>query len=220
MNVSYRGVARITAFGVLLIGCARTHVSSVVAPEALGTVYRRTLVLFPVSDLEARKQVEDRFSYQATCTGAQGSFMPCPFGPPPDSAANAFVPSYSLLFPGRASTNEDVARVTAENDLDAALVIMLGSGDPATALTTQTAQARCLLWPTTPGCDVGGMTTATYDMSHPWSGFTLVLFDVRSDSVVWVASARSGDGMAGTNAVLRSLVSSTVVQMRLDSLLP
>ena len=213
---------RASVVGVMvLLGCAQTHVASVVAPEAQSTVYHRILVLFPVADLAARQLVEDSFGAVSDCSGAQGSFMPCPTGPPPDSIGATFIPSYNLLFPGRPFDNVTVSRVIAEHNLGAALVIILGTADPSIQLIEQAAMARCVLWPSNQDCEDSGIATAAYDMSHPWSGFTLVMFDTHTDSVVWVATTTAGgNAIGGTSSVFRSLVMSTKERLRQDSLVP
>ena len=45
--------------------CARTRISSLVSPESTGHTYNRILVIFPLSDLELRKEAENRFTTNA-----------------------------------------------------------------------------------------------------------------------------------------------------------
>ena len=181
-------------------GCARTRISSLVAPEARGHTYQRILVIFPVSDLDWRKTAEDEFRNVYSSQGA------------------VFIPSYEVFFPGRQYADEEITALLAEHGVDAALVIALGETGTSTTRTPTQTTARCTVWSSSQGCTAASATTTGgYDISKPWASFTAVLLDVATGSAVWAASARTGgNAFAGTGTLLRSMASRTVGQLRSD----
>ncbi len=194
----------LSVISLTLAGCARTRISSVVAPEAAGRVYDRILVVFPVDDIEWRRTAEEVF------------------GNAYDGDTAAFVPSYTVFFPGRMYAEDEITRLLAEHRIDAALVIQLGDAGTTTTQTPTQTTARCTLWTSSQGCvQASATTTGGYDVSKPWANFTAVLLDVATGWSVWAASARTGgNAFAGTGTLLRSMAGRTVKQLRTDGLIP
>ena len=198
---------RITSFLVavlplLVVGCARTRISSLVAPEARGRTYDRILVVFPISDIEWRRTAEEEFG---KAYGGQQA---------------VFIPSYKVFFPGRQYTNDEISQLLTDHQVDAALVITLGDAGTSTTRTATQTTARCTIWTSSQGCvQASATTTGGNDISKPWANFTAVLLDASTGSTVWVASARTGgNAFAGTGTLLRSMAQRTVQQLRSDGI--
>lgn len=185
-------------------GCARTRISSLVAPEARDRTYHRLLVVFPVNDLEWRRTAEEGF------------------GEAYDGDTATFIPSYQVFFAGRQYSNEEISGLLAEHRVDAALVIILGDAGVSTTRTPTQTTAQCTIWTSTQGCvQAFAITTGGYDISKPWANFTAVLLDASSGTAVWAASARTGgNAFAGTGTLLRSMAKRTMKQLRADGLVP
>lgn len=128
------------------LGCARTSITSMVAPEAEGRKYAHILVVFPISDLEWRREAERHFRQSYARDSQQ------------------FIPSHEVLFPGREYSSDEITQILEEHSIDAALVVALNETGESTSRTPSQTTARCTVWTSTQGCvqatetTTGGMT--------------------------------------------------------------
>ena len=81
-----------------LPACASTNMTSLRAPDVLADPYSRIMVYFPLEDLRLRQLVEDEFAEE-------------------DDRGH-FLPSYSVLFPGREYTEPDIQDILIKNSVD------------------------------------------------------------------------------------------------------
>lgn len=183
---------------LLTAGClASTDVETMTRPDWEPKPFERIVVYYVFSDLEDRKQVEDRFA----------------------AKDSAFVPSYELFFPGRSYSMEEIRSVMDENDVDAALVLNpKGAGSSTAVLPGQyetscsvSVGGDCQSWTTT-----GGPTA----ISKPRADFGAVLLEWEAEQAVWTASAESGGNAFADQGNLReSFVDAMIEKLREDGLL-
>jgi hypothetical protein len=186
-------------FAVLVSsGCmASTSVNSMAAPNTSGVTYHRILVNFSTGDLGWRKTAEDAFVAKDP----------------------SFIASYTVFFPGRTYTQDEIAAAYMQNHLDAALVI----SNSASGVSTYTTPAQTS---TTCGAAANGVAvaaacgtseTAGSSYEKPWATFTAQMWNARTGEVVWMASSSTGgNAFANWHSVLSSMVRSTVSKLRQD----
>ena len=161
-----------------LPACASTNVTSLRAPDMLADPYSRIMVYFPLGDLRLRQLVEDEFVEE--------------------DDRGYFVPSYSVLFPGREYTELDIQDILIMNSVDALLMLSLSdSGDNSNY-------------------------NAALNMvvNQPWAFFNAELLEAESYSSVWVSTAESkGYHATDMDDLLRSMARRTVTQLYSDGLI-
>lgn len=177
---------------LLAAGClASTDVETMTRPNWQPETFKRVVVYYASSDLEDRKQVEDRFAAQ-------------------DSA---FIPSYELFFPGKSYSMEEIREIMDENNADAALVLNpKGAGSSSALIPGQTTTTctgnTCQSW--------GGPVVADF----PHADFGASLVEWETEQTVWAASAESsGNAFADQGNLRKSFVDSIIDSLREDGLL-
>lgn len=194
--------ASLSAILLLVVsGCmASTSVNSMSAPTNVGVQYHRVLVDFPTNDLEWRKTTEDAFVER-------------------DSS---FVASYTIFFPGRTYSHDEIASLYVQYHLDATLMIA-SSGTGVDTYTTP------LQTSTTCGAASDGVSVAAACASRqsggdsyrkPWAQWTAKFWNVKTGEMVWMASSSTGgNAFANWHTVMHSMVKSTVSKLRQDHLI-
>jgi hypothetical protein len=177
--------------------------SSLPAPEASSHLYRRILVVVPLPDLALRRAAEDRFV----------SAFP--------GSASVFVPSYTVFFPGRTYTHDEVVRVLLEHGIEARLELSPGESGMDTYGLGSVTDARCTERTTTGDCVAATSRTTTTERSQPWSMFTAKLFDQVTGEAVWMASGKTvGNDYAQWSNIVKSMAATTARRLRADGVIP
>jgi hypothetical protein len=93
------------AAAALASGCATTHVSSHVSPDATARSYRKLMIFVKLKDLDLRQQAEHEFQDSLAGHGTQ------------------IVSSLDVLLPGQKRSKEESRKILADAGVDAVLVI-------------------------------------------------------------------------------------------------
>ena len=192
-----------TIGAIISMGCARTSMTSVAAPEVAGRTFANILVVALFADLGVRQETEARF--------AEGS----------ENASTRFIPSSSVLFPGRQYTQRELESVLREHRIDGTLVISSGGAGTSTGYVPPTYTSQCTVWTSLGGCQqVTTTTSGGYNYSKPWAQFTAQLYDVNSGRVVWYGTATTGgNAFASATTLVRSMAGKTLARLAADGLI-
>ena len=191
-------------------GCASANMTSMAAPDVKGHTYARVLVFADIDDLGQRQEAENSLTAVSVNGVANGDMLCDPICRVPGltTALTKFVPAYTVFFPGRQYSLDDIATVLRREQIDATLVVSPTTVGvetvyiPPSYLTTCSATAGATSCGTNP---VGGGTLA-----KPWEKFAAKLFDVADGRVVWVAtSTASGTAFASRSDLIRSMAALT-----------
>jgi hypothetical protein len=165
--------------------------------------YSKIAVLFLAEDLALRKYAEDSFAR------ADPKY------------SDRFVAVYSLLFPGRTYSKEEMQEILATHGIQAVLLFTATNSGLATSTTPGQSETTCTYWSTTQGCF--GTETRHYGSTtvyKPWGEFQLILIDGSTGTNVWVASAESGgNAFANHKDLLNSVSKRALKQLRDDGLI-
>lgn len=204
MNIPQRillGLATVVA-----VGCARTSMTSMPAPEIQGRSFRAILVIAQVQDLGLKIAMERRF---------MEGIVPPRSTPIPGVR---FVPSHTILFPGRDYTGDQIVELMRQNGIDATLVITAGETGTVETFMPPTYTTRCTAFSWSGGC--GQITTTPSgggSYSKPWARFSTKLYDAANGQVDWVATAFSGgNAFAQTEDLVRSMADKTLERLYAD----
>lgn len=207
--------------GISLSACASTSVSSLKAPEFPTKAYSRVMVVFPVSDLAARKVTEAAFISTDTArsltdqkaTGALAFALK-----DRRQKWTHFIPSTQLLFPGRAYTAEETRLILKDEQVQAVLLITLhdagvekvGSTPVRTSIyCAQSAGANCT--------NIAAVTTGGHGLTAEWATFRAQLIDIETGNVVWIASSTTaGTPLNRSYDLLQSMAQKTKAQLEAD----
>lgn len=187
----------VVSFGLTAMSCASTRIDSMPAPELSGKEFRRILVVVPLENVGTRRHAEMRFreAYRAD-TGL-------------------FVPSHTVLFPGRAYSEVQFDSILTVHRIDAVLMLTelaRGLRESSQAVST------CTLW-TASGCAQSVTSDASEQL--PWARLRAELIDPKSRDAIWIASIESkGGSLASFNTLFSSVARRTVSQLIRDQVLP
>lgn len=184
-------------------GCASTALTSLPAPEARGRVFHHVLVVAAVADLDQRQATELRMASHSV------------------GGAFDLVPGYTILFPGREYTKEEVAAVLHAHNIDATLVIQPSATGATPVYVPPTYVTSCTSWNAATGC---GQTTTTQvsggDYALPWARFVASLYDAATGNSIWIATATTrGNIFADDQTLANSMADETVTRLIADGLL-
>lgn len=188
---------------VLAAGCASTALTSLPAPEAQGRIFHHVLVVAAVADLDLRQTTELRLASHSI------------------SGAFDLVPGYTILFPGREYTKEEVASVLRAHNIDATLVIQPSAAGATPVYVPPTYVTSCTSWNAATGC---GQTATTQvsggDYALPWERFVASLYDAATGNSIWIATATTkGNIFADDQTLANSMADETVARLIADGLL-
>ena len=186
---------------LLLAGCAKTSMTSLLNPAAPPSVYEHILVYFPLSDLELRQVVESEFSRE--------------------DDSGRFKPAHLVLFPGQEYSTEQLQQILGRERIQAVLVLSLADAGSNPAHIPQYSNTTCTIWSSSQGCtQARTTTTGGYSVDKPWASFNSTLYDLETGAAVWVATAQSrGNAFADSEDLLRSLARKSVEQLKKDGVI-
>lgn len=188
---------------IVIIGCARTTMTSVPSPALGGRTFQTVLVFGNIGDLALRTDLETRMAANAS------------------DGDHVFIPSHKLFFPGRQYSNEEVRTILASNHVDATLVVSPGETGASSGYIPPTYTSSCTAWNSNSGCtQVTTSQAGGFSYSKPWAQFSAQLYDVRTGESVWVATATTGgNAYASASTLVRSMADKTAHQLANDGLL-
>jgi hypothetical protein len=197
--------ARMAAALCLLLACAcaRTSMTSMPAPESRGRELSNIMIMGNFADLGLRQQTEIRFADQNNVRGVK------------------FLPSSTLLFPGREYSQAEIAAVLRDNSIDATLVISPYEAGSSSQYIPPTYTSGCTVWSSSSGCQqVTTTQSGGYTYSKPWAQFVAQLYDARTGNVLWYATAAtSGNAYASSTTLVRSMADKTVSRLVSDGVI-
>lgn len=198
------------ATAALSLACASTRITSMVAPESKSVVYRRVLVLAAIQDLELMQQAElaVRTAASQEERNRAGKLICDPVCREPGEMTE-FIPSHTVLFPGRDYTPSELRAALAEHRIDATLVLSPTASGDTEAYVPPTFVTNCSTWGSTTSCasrPIGGGT-----IKSPWVSFAARLYDARTGAAVWIATSRTnGSALSGTSTLIISMAQQTL----------
>ena len=212
-------LATICLFG---IACASTSITSMVAPEAGGKVFRRILVVAELQDLGMMQQVERTMEAEAAARieAGRGTLICDPTCRAPGGLApgTAFIPAHTILFPGRAYSQSELQSILTEHQVDATLVMSPTSAGVSETYVPPTYVTSCTTWSSTTSCSsspVGGGT-----LKSPWVSFSARLYDARSGAVVWIATSNTnGSPLSGSSSLISSMAKKALANLLSDKVI-
>jgi len=212
----------VTAF--LSAGCAttsaNTSMTSMVAPESTGKVYTRILVLADLADLGLMQAAENALWRFATGDVTNAPIVSCDSAgvcsvPGALAPGTVFIPSHTIIFPGRAYSPDELAGILRENRIQATLVLSPTSAGVSESYVPPTYVTRCESWRSTTSCSstsVGGGTDV-----RPWVSFAARMYDTTTGATVWIAtSSTNGSARSGATALIESMASKTLTNLVSD----
>jgi hypothetical protein len=207
--------------GIALAGCATTSMSSIAAPEARSSSgrYARILVYVAIGDLDIRRQAEDQFVADNPPVTAQYDSLGQRQSP---KLAHEFIPSYSVLFPGREYTKEQVDAALRANRIDGYLIVTNTESGISTNTTPGSSSTNCTAtdygYQVNANCTTQQHPGTTYH--KPWAKFTANLYDVNTGQSVWYAtSTTGGNAFAHWGTVVHSMADKTVERLQQDGVI-
>lgn len=190
------------ALVLVLCSCAHTRMASLPNPNWTPRDLHRVLVFFASDDLEVRQSFEARFGQRADLRGVE------------------FVPSYTVFFPGRELTQEEVVAGLMTARIDALLLVTQGESGISTSVTPTSSSTGCTIWTSSQGCVQTRTTVSGGDrVTKPWASYSVELLDVQAGVPIWVATARSGgNGFASWEDLRNSLTDKLSKQLMEDGI--
>jgi hypothetical protein len=188
--------------------------TSMLAPEAVGTNYRRMLVMAPVNDLALRQRAESAFVRAAVVRDTALICDPVCRRPLNSESPTEFVAGHTLLFPGRQYSSSEIATMLRENRIDATLALFPTSAGVDQSFVPPSLETSCAEWNavTYCGAPVGGVTVA-----QPWATFAARVYDARDGRTVWIATGTTGESFFDRlDTLLESVARRTVDRLRAD----
>lgn len=216
-------IGRGLAIGFLgaVSACAATQMTSMVAPEARGQVYRRILVLAEMQDLGMMQAAENSFKQQADSIIASATTVICdPECRAPGALApgTAFLPAHTILFPGREYSSSAIRALLEEHRIDATLVLSPTAAGVDVSYVPPTYVTSCSSWRSGSSCSsapVGGGS-----IERPWVSFSARMYDARSGETVWIAtSTTNGSALSNSSTLISSMSRKTLAHLMGDQLI-
>lgn len=192
-------------FAVVLLGCARTEMTSLANPAFAGQNFSTLLVEGGFADLEHRQYAEDQLCEYL----ADFSNIRC-------------VESLKIFFPGQSYTQGQINSKLAELHVDGILFLRpTNSGVssayiPPTTYTTGSASVY--------GNTVYGSTTTQsvggFSVLKPWASFQAILYSAANDKIAWYGTAdSSGNAFAKWDDLIESAAEKTAKKLVADGVL-
>jgi hypothetical protein len=173
------------------------------APEIRGRSFRAILVVAQLEDLGLKIAMERRF---------MAGVVPPRSTPIPGVR---FVPSHTILFPGRDYTGDQVVELMRQNGIDATLVITPGATGSSETFIPPTYTTRCTAFSMSGGCSQTTTTSSGgLSYSKPWAQFSAKLYEAANGQADWVATAFSGgNAFAHTEDLVNSMADKTLERL-------
>jgi hypothetical protein len=205
----------------MLTSCASTSMSSVAAPEAKGSPgrYSRIVIYVAIADLDVRREAENQFVRDNPAVTAQYDSLGQRLT---TQLAHEFIASYTLLFPGRQYSKEQVDSVLHANRIDGYLVVTNTENGIRTTTTPSSSSTDCTAtdfgYQVNASCTTQQHPGMTYN--KPWAKFTANLYDITSGQSVWYAtSTTGGNAFASWSTVVHSMADKTVERLQQDGVI-
>ena len=189
-------------------GCiASTGMTSMPSPEIAGRSFRSILVVAEIEDLGLKLRMEDRV--------AEGMVQP---GIHERLPGVRFVPGYTVFFPGREYTGDEVLALLRQNEIDATLVFTPGEAGSNNYYIPPTYTTRCSAYTATGGCSsVSTTQSGALSYSKPWQQFSARVFNASNGRLDWIATATSGgNAFARTADLVVSMADETLERLYAD----
>jgi hypothetical protein len=188
----------------ILSGCAFTDMESFKDPAFAKTKYRKIVVMARIGDLKNNKYAEDQFLKSFSKKDVDG------------------ISSMTLFPPTREVSAQEMSKTLNENQVEAVLIVALTDywTDSYKMPDSSTTQGSGTIY----GNSFQYSGTTTYQtgptLHKPRAKFEVRLFDVRTDSVAWMASSFSkGNAYANINTIMDSLADKTVSSLSKEGLI-
>jgi len=176
-------------------GCVSTRIRSFVDPAYKGTVFRRFVVLAPLSDLALRDRVERTFCKEA-------------------ARLDAFVaPAIDLVPPTRARDVDKefwraLLQEATRRRIRGIIVVILRDFDWVEVYVPPTVEAYAYSSPRS--SSAGASVSGGYTVYLPTAQHRILLFDIKAGEVAWIADASSeGNKYATAWDIWKSVASKT-----------
>ena len=196
----------VIVLGVILSGCARTRMTSLVNREVLGRSFERVLVHGNFQNLEYRRLAEEKICAELSLITMCECFK-----------------SLEVFFPGQGYSSEEIASRLRQLRIDVVLVLQpTGSGTSSIYVpqTYSTTGSATIIGNTV---DVSS-TTHTYggyEITKPWATFEAILWETSQGKVAWYATAASrGNAFAEWADLISSAANKTVNKLVADGVFP
>ncbi len=145
----------------------------------------------------------------------------------PDSGATAppgltrFVPSHTVLFPGRDFSSEQVVQVMRQYGIEATLVITPGEVGSTQSYVPPTYTTSCTGYNINYGCaQITTFSTGGFSYSKPWAQFSARLFGADDGVGVWIATATAGgNAFAHSMDLVQSMADKTMERLLADGVI-
>jgi len=181
---------------LFIISCASTSITSFKEPTFTGKTFQRMLVAVAITDIGERTLVEQTISTQLAKYGVTG------------------IPSLTFILPTRTYTADEVDKLLIDNNIDSVLILELTGKDVVTGIASFPSQRLNVFehrWET---------VSNVYSYRKPRAYYSLKLYDVTTDKLVWVASTRTGgNAYARFSTLVDSLADTVITKMQEDGLL-
>ncbi len=211
-----RSQVLLVSLALLSSACASTRMTSMVAPDAANTAYRRILVLAAYDDLEMMQAAELRMQAvgSASARNRAGALVCDPVCRAPGEMSE-FIPAHTILFPGREYSAEELRAILHEHRIDATLILSPTAAGVSESYVPPTLVTSCSRWGSTTSCTsrpVGGGT-----IRRPWATYAARLYDARTAATVWIATSRTnGSMMSDASSLIASMAQETLNKLLAD----